>query len=622
MVGICAFSLGWNLLSPLSQREIAQHPEGEAEGEGDSSSITIQPSSLIAALSASFLTLVLGNLGTIQLLYNRLQQLGALGAFSWDSTLTQRLTWSIQGLALILQGGTLPIGPGDWYWDPSRVLPPRGGNEITEFPLFTFLYSDLHAHMIAMPIMLLALSWALSVVMGRARWQNQASPESEAWRLSLGFLVGGLVIGALYPTNLSDIYTYLPICLAAVGYSIWRYTGSISASKRIAILMGALFALTVLSFAMYQPYRAWYAQAYSALDAWKGPFTPIASYLTHWSVFLFIAASWMVWETREWMASTPVSALRKLKPYQLLMEGALVLFVLALLVLQYIGTSIGWIALPLAAWAGVLLFRPNMPDAKRFVLFLIGTALLITIVVEIFVVRGDIGRQNTIFKFYLQAWFLLAVSAGAAFAWTLPAFFKWLPGWRLFWQTAMILLISGAALFTVTGASGKIRDRWIIEAPRTLDSMTFMEYAHFDDFGQRLDLSEDYRAIRWMQDNVQGSPVIVEANCPEYRWCTRFTIYTGLPGVVGWNFHQRQQRVFTSTWVEERVASVGNFYNSLDVEFTRAFLKTHDVKYIIVGQLERAAYTPEGIAKFDQFEGQYWREVYRDGNTVIYEVMP
>jgi uncharacterized membrane protein len=186
----------------------------------------------------------------------------------------------------------------------------------------------------------------------------------------------------------------------------------------------------------------------------------------------------------------------------------------------------------------------------------------------------------------------------------------------------MIVLISGAALFTVTGTSGKIRDRWIIEAPRTLDAMGFMEYALFDDFGQRLDLSEDYRAIRWMQDNVQGSPVIVEANCPEYRWCTRFTIYTGLPGVIGWNWHQRQQRVFTSTQVQDRVDEVGEFYNSTDLVFSRDFLNKYDVKYIIVGQLERAAYTPEGIEKFEQAEGNYWREVYRDGATVIYEVMP
>jgi len=263
-----------------------------------------------------------------------------------------------------------------------------------------------------------------------------------------------------------------------------------------------------------------------------------------------------------------------------------------------------------------------MPDMKRFVLFLVGTALLITIVVEVVVVRGDIGRQNTIFKFYLQAWFLLATSSAAALAWTLPAFFKWLPGWRVFWQIAMVLLISGGLLFTVSGTSGKMRDRWIVEAPRTLDAMTYMKYAQYDYNAQRLTLSADYRAIRWAQDNIQGSPVIVEANCVEYKWCTRFTIYTGLPGVVGWNWHQSQQRVYTSPQVQERVDAVGNFYNAVDIEFTRTFLKTYDVRYIIVGQLEWSAYTPAGLAKFEQYDGTYWRSVYHDGETVIYEVLP
>jgi uncharacterized membrane protein len=180
--------------------------------------------------------------------------------------------------------------------------------------------------------------------------------------------------------------------------------------------------------------------------------------------------------------------------------------------------------------------------------------------------------------------------------------------------------LAGAALFTVSGTTGKMRDRWIVDAPHTLDAMTFMKYAQYDDFGQRLDLSEDYKAIRWMQDNVKGSPVIVEANCSEYRWCTRFTIYTGLPGVVGWNWHQRQQRVLQSLWVEDRVAQVGDFYNSLDTGSARQFLKTYDVRYIIVGELERAAYTPEGLAKFKAYDGKYWNAVYQDGNTVIYEV--
>jgi uncharacterized membrane protein len=96
--------------------------------------------------------------------------------------------------------------------------------------------------------------------------------------------------------------------------------------------------------------------------------------------------------------------------------------------------------------------------------------------------------------------------------------------------------------------------------------MTFMNYAQHHDV-QMMDLSEDYRAIRWMQDNVQGSPVIVEANCTEYRWCTRFTIYTGLPGVVGWNWHP-QQRAFTSI-----IAAVWRHWHVLptDIEWARAF---------------------------------------------------
>jgi YYY domain-containing protein len=618
MVGICAFSIGWNLLQKDEGGRIK-----DEESPEQYLSFTIHPSSFISGLSASFLAILLGNLGTLQLIYNRLQQLGALGAFSWTSTFSQRLTWAIQGLMLTFQGAMLPIGPGDWYWDPSRVIPPTGGNEITEFPLFTFVYSDLHAHMIVMPLALLAISWALSVVASRAWKQNQARPESER-RLSIGLslLIGGLIIGAVYPTNLSDTYTYLLIGVIALAYSIWRYAEVESLAKRIAFTLGGVIVLYLLSKYLYAPYRAWYSQAYSALDPWKGPFTPLASYFTHWGLLLFVVVSWMTWETREWMAQTPLSALRKLKPYQLLIEGALIFLALALFGLQFIGTSVGWVALPIAAWAGILLLNPNLPDAKRLALFLIGTALFITVLVEVVVVRGDIGRANTIFKFYLQAWLMLAVSGGAALAWMLPAFVKWLPGWRAFWQTAMVFLVGGAAMFTITGVSGKIRDRWIVEAPRTLDAMTFMKYANYDDFGQRLDLSEDYRAIRWMQDNVQGSPVLVEANCPEYHWCTRFTIYTGLPGVVGWNFHQRQQRAYTSTWVEERIAAIGSFYNAVDLDFTRTFLKTYNVKYIIVGQLERAEYTREGLAKFQVYDGVYWKSIYSDGSTDIYETMP
>ncbi len=636
MVAMGAFCIGWNLLDKdgIDSSRIVRGSESISRVPGDPSHEVVGnlPSEnagdipargsagfsfdrpFVAGLLAALLMVVLGNLGSVRMIYQGLEQLAAPGGNITNANIVQRFVWAVEGAGRLATGDTLPFGRGDWYWDPSRVIPPGPGNEITEFPFFTFLYSDLHAHMLAMPLAILALAWALSIVRSR--------------RLSLFSLgVGALAIGALFPTNLSDIYTYLPIGYAVLAYSIWRSAAiqnwrvNIPGwAKKLIWVIGSIVLLTLLSYALYAPYRMAYNQAYGALDSWTASETPIWSYLTHWGLFLFIITGWMAWETRQWMASTPVSSLNKLRPYQLLIEAGIALFLVTLIYLAYRGVEVGWVALPLALWAGVLILQPGLPDVKRFVLFLVGTALLITLVVEVIVVRGDIGRSNTIFKFYLQAWTLLSVSGAAAFVWLLPEIRKWLPAWRNFFQGGALVLVAGAALYTVSATTDKISDRMAPGVPITLDSITYMQYAQYGDFGVTMDLVHDYHAIRWMQDNVQGSPVIVEANCPEYRWCTRFTIYTGLPGVVGWNWHQRQQRTLTPELVENRVTEVDNFYTTADLQTAQTFLKEYNVRYIVVGQLERAEYPGSGLSKFDESDGKLWSAVYRDGDTVIYQV--
>ncbi len=607
LVGTSMFSIGWNLLGGKS-------PKGISEG-----SPIKNFSPFVAGLAAALLMVALGNLGTVQMVFQALARLAAPGGSITDVDFFQRLVFAAQGLyKTIVQGVVMPIGRGEWYWNPSRVIPPGPGNEITEFPLFTFLYSDLHAHMIVIPLALFVFAWALATVKAR--------------RTSLFSLsIGALVIGALFPANLSDMYTYLPVALTALGYALWRADEIASidwlpnlspTTRRVLVTVLNLTILTLLSFWFYAPYRAAYSQAYSKLEPWTATQTPILSYLTHWGLFLFIIFAWLVWETREWMAATPVSALAKLKPFQLLIEVFLAVFLVTMLYLAYRKIWVGWIILPMGVWAGVLLLRPELEDAKRLVLFWIGTALLITLVVELFTVRGDIGRMNTIFKFYLQAWAFLSISAGAAFAWVLSAIHIWLPRWRNIWQTILIVLFACAALFTITATTDKISDRINKEAPHSLDTMTYMAHAEFWD-SSVMDLSQDYHAIRWMQDNVQGSPVIVETNCPEYRWCSRFTIYTGLPGVVGWNWHQRQQRAFIPpNLITDRVEAINNFYTTSDIVSTRDFLTKFDVRYIVVGQLEQIYYPGDGLIKFEQHDGTLWKTVYHDAQTSIYEVLP
>lgn len=153
------------------------------------------------------------------------------------------------------------------------------------------------------------------------------------------------------------------------------------------------------------------------------------------------------------------------------------------------------------------------------------------------------------------------------------------------------MLVAAAALYPLTATPAKIRDRMSGLAPATLDGTTFLKYAQRSELGERFDLAEDYQAIHWLQQNVEGSPVIVEANIPEYRWGTRFTIHTGLPNVLGWNWHQRQQRVLAGAdEVANRAVEITNFYTTQSVEEARAFIESYDVAYIMVGSLEQIYY--------------------------------
>jgi YYY domain-containing protein len=638
LIALGAFSASWNLASRASARRAVAGEDG-----------TVSP--YIPALFGAFGMAVLGNLGTVRMIYQGFQRLAAPGEALADASLPMRWVWTLQGFGKALMGEPLPYSVGDWYWLPSRAIPAPGDVEpITEFPYFSVLYADLHAHLIALPLTLLALVLIIGFVLGKGRWRGLAG--GAVW-----FGLASLSIGALRPTNTWDMPTYLVLGVLAIVYTVsryyrtpkrlqsgpWQALGELPEQTQslLAALAGAGL-LIGLSFALFQPFARWYALGYTEVRLWEGTHTPLYSYLVHWGVFLFLIVSWLAWETRDWMAKTPLSALRRLAPYRWLIQAAVILLALLSLGLTFFGAfagvfkptlqqaviSIAWFVLPLAAWAGLLLLRPGMPDAKRMVLFLVGTGLTLTLMVELIVLVGDIGRMNTVFKFYLQVWTFFSIAAAASLGWILPALPDWRPAWRAAWNVALAVLVAGAALYPLWATAAKIKDRMAENAPHSLDGMAYMSYATYSDGDlaaewATMDLSQDARAIRWLQQNVEGSPVIVEANLRNlYRWGSRFSIYTGLPGVAGWEWHQQQQRaVNPPAWVTQRILEIDEFYQTTDLKRALDFLRKYGVRYIILGQQERGRYPGPGLEKFESADGSLWREVYRNNDTVIYEVM-
>jgi len=255
-------------------------------------------------------------------------------------------------------------------------------------------------------------------------------------------------------------------------------------------------------------------------------------------------------------------------------------------------------------------------------LALLGMGLAIAIGVDFVRIEGDIGRMNTMFKYYLEVWVIFSL-VSAYMLWFLGS--QGLPHWRWNWArrswlVVAALLISSSLIYTVFGTRARVDDRFN-DTPATLDGSAFMNQAVHFEKGQPLELKWDQEAIRWLQDNVEGSPVVLEAHGEQYRWTARISNYTGLPTVLGWPWHQQQQRRPYGFEIGDRASQIKEMYASTDLARTQELLRQHNVKYIVVGELERIYYGQEGLDKFSVLaDTGMLSRVFENRGVSIYQV--
>jgi YYY domain-containing protein len=622
--GMGAFSLAYNLVvrrrgsaEPVELSSIETPPSGRLSD--------VKKKAVAAGIAAAMLCIILGNLAEVVVVLNTWNRASDMDVNTGVAALDTVVRTIDGGIDLALTDRPAPIYPGDWFWSASRAINAEPGEvqPITEFPFFTFLYGDLHAHMIALPLTLLALAWAVSFA-----FRADNPTKQNIWENATTWIVGGLAIGVLWPTNSWDFPTYLLIGVIAVIY------GSIRKFNKLSLQMvghAAVFSLllVLLSVVPFLPFTSNFGQAYSSISLWPGSYTHLSNYLVIYGLFLFFILTYMAIEFRSWTRSWTRTALENWKPFALPIIILLVLLTLASAYLVIKGYLIVPVALPLAIFAGVLAIRPGISTSRRIVLVLISGALTLTLIVEFIVLDGDIGRMNTVFKFYLQVWVMLSIVSGvsAVAAWSA---LKTRPRIRRAWSAVLVLLLLAAALYPILATKAKWDIRMNPDAPKTLDSMAFMQVTSYNDVGfdgssKSVDLSYDYDAIRWMQRNIEGTPVIAEAHGanPYRSVANRVAMYTGLQAIVGWDWHQRQQRaVLPGSLVTNRIIDVNNLYNTTDINQAMQILKKYDVNYVYAGQLEWTYYHPRGLLKFDEMVEQgLLDEVYRNGGVSIYEVL-
>ena len=81
--------------------------------------------------------------------------------------------------------------------------------------------------------------------------------------------------------------------------------------------------------------------------------------------------------------------------------------------------------------------------------------LALTLAVEYIVLKGDIGRMNTVFKFYLQVWIMWGIAGAVALATSSRVQHRWyVPGRGLAHGHLAFLLVS-AALYPIFASTGQ-----------------------------------------------------------------------------------------------------------------------------------------------------------------------
>ncbi|HEX2171038.1 MAG TPA: DUF2298 domain-containing protein, partial [Dehalococcoidia bacterium] len=289
----------------------------------------------------------------------------------------------------------------------------------------------------------------------------------------------------------------------------------------------------------------------------------------------------------------------------------------------------------------------------------VASGLGLSIAVDLVNLQGDIGRMNTVFKFYLQIWVLYALAAVFSLSLIVPAVLRRLAGplppraalltwpifgaiapspalprvtsraagrrdwkgWDVVWLGVVAFLIGASVIYPVAATPVRVADRFQ-SLPWTNDGAAFMRVSQYRDENRLIDLAADLQAIEWLWANVDGSPVIAEAVTPLYRWGSRVSVYTGLPAIVGWDWHQKQQRWGYRHLVETRLSDVSTLFASPDAGVAMSILRQYGVRYVYVGPVEKAYYPAVGLSKFQQLVGRGLRVAYDDRGVTIYEVTP
>ena len=457
-----------------------------------------------------------------------------------------------------------------WFPDATRYIGYNPVNEsdktIHEFPCYSFVLGDLHAHVVNVMfvIFLVGLLYAWMKMIRKRGPEPEKQDPRDFWLRQLlmpHIILAAVFLGMFQWTNYWDFVIYFVVTGGVLLFvNIIRFEGK--TVRILAVTAVQAVEIIAVSYLVILPFTLKFDTMVQGVA--------LAQHHSLW--------------------------------YQLVILWGLPVILTVLLIISILMEK-------LKGMKKKSLYRlmeaVSIPDLFAIIMGLCAIGLIV--IPELVYVR-DIyengnARANTMFKLTYQAYILFGMTMGYGI-YRLIAVSK----------QKIFRILSGAGLVVLiwtVGYFGNAVHSWFGEVwdpsqYQGLDATTFLES----------DFPQDAAAIRWLKENIEGAPVVLEANGDSYTGYERVSASTGLPTVLGWYVHEWLWRNDVPD-LNEKSADIETIYTSADEETVKELIRRYDISYIFVGGQEQEKY---GTALNDSLLQSLGSIVYADDMTGTYIV--
>jgi YYY domain-containing protein len=495
-----------------------------------------------------------------------------------------------------------------WFPDATRYIgytPDTDDKTIHEFPSYSFVLGDLHAHVVNIMFVLTVMAVLYTILQVRRarmdsyRYEGFSSikgydiKSSEDRKelilkeiLTPQIFVLGFFVGLFHMTNFWDFPIYFVVSGAIILFS----NAVICKFKPVALILTAAHAVVILvvSAIVSLPFTLSFDQISTGI-ALCVHHTPIYQLLVLWGlpitvVITFLVA--MIKRLNKSLGKRYKSAADK-KKKNINRES----------ISKFCDDHPGF------DWLYRMINSLEISDLFIMTLGLcaIGLILMPELVYVKDIYSGSYKRANTMFKLTYQAFIMF----GMCMPYIIARFLRFADHKRqiVFGGITLFLLITTFGYYFDATESwfGKYNDH---NNYKGLDCTAFVKDYY----------PEDERATEWINTNIEGPVHILEGVGYSYTYYGRIAVLTGSTTPIGWETHEwlwRSSANFAKPEIiTERQKDVKAIYTSESKEEVEELIAKYDLDYIIVGVAERYDGMRKGEANEEGFvrnsADNYW----------------